>query len=66
MFAKHTASTRQPAVAGQFYPDDPVQLADMLQQMFDQVKNIKPAHVKALIAPHAGYIYWAGGDQCLS
>ena len=57
MFAKHTASTRQPAVAGQFYPDDPVQLADMLQQMFDQVKNIKPAHVKALIAPHAGYIY---------
>ncbi len=57
MFAKHTASTRQPAVAGQFYPADPQQLAEMLQQMFNQAGDIKPGHVKALIAPHAGYIY---------
>ena len=57
MFARHTESTREPAVAGQFYPDNPDQLADMLQQMFAQVKAVKPGHVKALIAPHAGYIY---------
>lgn len=48
--------TREPAVAGMFYPDDPV----LLQQQLDGLlrgegdPEIRP---KALIVPHAGYIY---------
>ncbi len=57
MFAKPTASTREPAVAGQFYPADPAQLTRMLQQMLAEARDINPGHIKALIAPHAGYIY---------
>ncbi len=48
---------RQPAVAGQFYPADAVQLRAMLEGF---IRAVKPAHgpaPKAIIAPHAGYIY---------
>lgn len=48
---------RQPAVAGQFYPDDPAELDAMLTEYLNQV-SVKPgAAPKAIIAPHAGYIY---------
>ena len=47
---------RQPAVAGMFYPVDPDQLTlnirDFLQET--QAQALQP---KALIVPHAGYIY---------
>lgn len=47
---------RQPAVAGQFYPVDPTRLDQMLTDFF---ATTQPADVvpKAIIAPHAGYIY---------
>ncbi len=48
---------RQPAVAGQFYPADPIQLAAMLEDLLQQAKPVAHSHIKALIAPHAGYIY---------
>ena len=48
---------RPPAVAGQFYPADPErlqnQVSDLLANIAKPVKEIP----KALIAPHAGYIY---------
>ncbi len=47
---------REPAVAGLFYPDDPL----LLQQQVDGLLECDtPAgiHPKALIVPHAGYIY---------
>jgi len=47
---------RQAAVAGLFYPDD----ADQLRSQIDQLMSAAAASgrpVKALIAPHAGYIY---------
>lgn len=49
-------ATRQPAVAGTFYPDDPVELRARVERL---LREARPAAVepKALIAPHAGYIY---------
>lgn len=47
---------RPPAVAGQFYPADPRQLARDVQQFLAEARphDLIP---KALIAPHAGYMY---------
>jgi AmmeMemoRadiSam system protein B len=47
---------REPAVAGMFYPGDPL----LLQQQLDAFLNSQAAvaaHPKALIVPHAGYVY---------
>lgn len=48
---------RPPAVAGSFYPADP----DTLQRTVDSLLNVPPLTLartpKALIVPHAGYIY---------
>jgi AmmeMemoRadiSam system protein B len=48
---------RTPAVAGLFYPDDPIELHNQVQQFLQQVKLSPEPPPKALIAPHAGYIY---------
>ena len=50
------SSIRKPAVAGTFYPDDPVELREMVSTF---LKQASPSGVvpKAIIAPHAGYIY---------
>ncbi|MGD2075219.1 MAG: AmmeMemoRadiSam system protein B [Gammaproteobacteria bacterium] len=51
------AQIRQPAVAGLFYPDDPM----LLEQQVDSLLAAKAAPAgpgpKALIVPHAGYVY---------
>lgn len=48
--------TRQPAVAGSFYPADPVALRALLDD--DLAANNSPGSPpKAMIVPHAGYIY---------
>lgn len=47
---------RQPAVAGMFYPADPVELRSEIQTYLDQVA-VKDAPPKAMIVPHAGYMY---------
>ena len=47
---------RRPAVAGMFYPDDPHELHDMLQGFLGATRPAEKAP-KAIIAPHAGYIY---------
>jgi len=47
---------RQPAVAGTFYPADPDQLKLMLTQYLKDAATDKKVP-KAIIAPHAGYIY---------
>ncbi|MDD1606818.1 MAG: AmmeMemoRadiSam system protein B [Methylococcaceae bacterium] len=47
---------RQPAVAGSFYPANPQQLHQMLNQYLHDAKT-SPKAPKAIIAPHAGYIY---------
>jgi AmmeMemoRadiSam system protein B len=47
---------RKPAVAGQFYPDDPAELAAMVDG-FLQGHEPTPGRPIALIVPHAGYVY---------
>jgi len=50
------SSVREPAVAGMFYPDDPVLLRRMIRDFLGEAHTAEPAP-KALIAPHAGYVY---------
>ncbi len=50
-------SVRYPAVAGMFYPDDPVELDEMIRAFLAEAKKEKSPVPKAIIAPHAGYIY---------
>jgi len=50
------ATIREPAVAGMFYPDDPLLLQQQLES-FLRDKEPDADHPKALIVPHAGYIY---------
>lgn len=47
---------RQPAVAGLFYPDDPQELRAMVQGFLRGV-TATGNRPKAIIAPHAGYVY---------
>lgn len=47
---------REPAVAGAFYPADPVELSHMVDG-FVESGHTSTATPKAIIAPHAGYIY---------
>ncbi len=53
-----TKTVRRPAVAGAFYPARPAQLQAMVTQFLEdaQVPPL-PGPVRAVIAPHAGYIY---------
>ena len=47
---------RQPAVAGSFYPANPIQLHQMLDNYLNDAEAGEKVP-KAIIAPHAGYIY---------
>lgn len=48
---------RAPAVAGSFYPADAATLNHMLNGFLDRAANDDQPPPKAIIAPHAGYIY---------
>jgi MEMO1 family protein len=55
------SSVRPPAVAGLFYPDDARELRDAVSAYLGQHEaTIADAPPKALIVPHAGYIYSGG------
>lgn len=47
---------RLPAVANMFYPANPLELEQMLEQMMAEAKGAQLTP-RAIIAPHAGYIY---------
>ena len=50
--------SRPAAVAGMFYPESAPVLAGMVSTMLDQSSvSAPPLRLKAIIAPHAGYIY---------
>lgn len=49
---------RPPAVAGSFYPADPARLAATVDRLLaDAAPPPVPGRVKALVSPHAGYVY---------
>ena len=56
-------TVRPPAVAGTFYPDDPARLESMIEHFLqdvhleDDLTQPDMPLVKAVIAPHAGYVY---------
>jgi AmmeMemoRadiSam system protein B len=52
-----TEQIRQPAVAGMFYPADPDELGTMLDDLLSQARPVESNTPKAMIVPHAGYIY---------
>jgi AmmeMemoRadiSam system protein B len=57
MISSDSASrARPPAVAGLFYPDDPYELRAIVQRYLDAAPP-PTARPKAIIVPHAGYIY---------
>ena len=47
---------RRPAVAGMFYPSDPDELREMVGTFIGNAEQTGPPP-KALIAPHAGFVY---------
>lgn len=56
--SQNRSEDRQPAVAGQFYPDRPDELRRMLDILFSKALTHKDLlNVVAIIVPHAGYVY---------
>ena len=57
-FSQSSAVDRQPYAAGRFYPADKEILTKYLSQLFDECKKPEDNYsVRAIIAPHAGYVY---------
>src|SRR5947207_14498785 len=54
-YAHAMQAVRAPAVAGSFYPADPSQLRETVARLLAGAQYGSPP--KALIAPHAGYVY---------
>ncbi|MDP4240057.1 MAG: AmmeMemoRadiSam system protein B [Bacteroidota bacterium] len=48
---------RHPSVAGKFYPEDPDKLQQELTSLFASAVSKKCDNVRAILSPHAGYIY---------
>jgi len=58
MHASSAQLTRRPAVAGRFYPADPVALRRAVRSYIDDATcDHQPGRIVAMIAPHAGYPY---------
>jgi len=55
--AAQGAKVREPAVAGQFYPSDPGELAGQIDAFLGQAQAQPVGELKALVCPHAGYVY---------
>ncbi len=51
------AVIRNPAVAGQFYPANATELAATVTTLLDEAEERGEGAPKALIVPHAGYVY---------
>ncbi len=51
------ASIRKPAVAGMFYPADAEELRREVLSFLEDAKASQAGAPKAIVAPHAGYIY---------
>jgi MEMO1 family protein len=60
-FSQSNTTDRQPVAAGRFYPADKSELSDNLSRLFKNCKK-PPANwqVRAIISPHAGYIFSGG------
>ncbi len=50
-------NVRKPAVAGTWYPGTEQELSSMIEGYFDESVTTGLTDIKALIVPHAGYVY---------
>jgi AmmeMemoRadiSam system protein B len=55
--AHGTTTTRPAALAGHFYPSDPAELRAAIAGFLAEAKSTRLPPPKAVIVPHAGYIY---------
>ncbi|MDY0098387.1 MAG: AmmeMemoRadiSam system protein B [Bacteroidales bacterium] len=57
-FSQNGSTDRRPAVAGRFYPADKETLEKDISRLFSECKkSTVKSHVRALISPHAGYVF---------
>jgi AmmeMemoRadiSam system protein B len=56
-FSPKSGQVRPAAVAGRFYPADPLELRRVIEGFLREVRAAEARAPKAVIAPHAGYIY---------
>ena len=57
-FSQSITTDRQPVAAGRFYPADKEELTKMVAKLFqDCKKSNSDLEVRAIITPHAGYIF---------
>ncbi len=54
---ENESADRNPAVAGQFYPNSPDQLNSQLDKLFRNAEPGRLDNVVAVLAPHAGYVF---------
>ncbi len=52
-----TGIIRRSIAAGSFYPSDPANLKKLINKYLDKAETCDIDNIKALISPHAGYIY---------
>ena len=57
---KNSSINREPAVAGQFYPASAEKLQRDVETYFSEAVPQKYTNVRALISPHAGYVFSGG------
>jgi MEMO1 family protein len=71
-----TGRIRRPSCAGRFYPADPAELRELVESCLRHAKAAAQSSPKAVIAPHAGFIYsgpiagsayrpWRGAGDCI-
>jgi len=57
MSAQYYTQVRAPVFAGRFYPGEPATLRELVSSLLSRVPPSPEPAPKAIIAPHAGYIY---------
>lgn len=62
--SSQSTTVRRPAVAGRFYPADPERLRSDVTERLNRAATRGAAPPKALIAPHAGYVYSGNVTAC--
>lgn len=50
-------SVRKPCAAGGFYPENKEKLNELINYFFKEAKDSDVKNLKAIIVPHAGYVY---------
>lgn len=55
--AQEQTGDREPYAAGKFYIDNPVELREQLGELFKKARPKQDDHVRAIIVPHAGYVF---------